>query len=165
MIHRVWSGLAAVGSALILFAVAAGSPIPVLAALCALAVAEMAWGLWQLRDDGFRAPRAVLGGVALVAALGAVLFGLRILALIPFAALLVLSWGIALAAAVELRAKRTARSDGRSSRSRRSGRAGPLLAALGSGALIVAAITTPALASTDPGALAAPHGASLHDHR
>ena len=150
----MWAALAALGGGLILFAVAAGSPLPLAVPLCAVAAGAVVWGVVRFRAERWRRPRAAIIGAAAICALSVALFATGALALIPFAALLALTWAVALCAVAESRRKRPVAA---------AGRPGPLIAALGAGALVVSAITTPALASTEPGTQAVPHG-TLHGH-
>ncbi|GAA3646706.1 hypothetical protein [Microbacterium marinilacus] len=148
MLTRIWPALAAWGAGLLHLAVAAGCPPPVLLALAALGLAELAWGAVVLHRGRLVMPRVVLGAaVAGVLVSTAVALGGG-MGLIPLAAIIALLLYIAAAAGLVLRDIAKGRP-GRRSR--------PLVGLL-LGACMVAAITTPALALTGPGELAVPHG-------
>ncbi|UOR00380.1 hypothetical protein MUN77_09360 [Leucobacter allii] len=183
-----WCGLAALGSGLILCAVAAGASPFAAVPLLAFAAAELLWGIAALRMGRAPAPRTALvvaaGAVALLTAL---LFAGDAAAL-PLLALAAMQWSAALLVARDLRRARDLRSgaadtpvagDGavpaadprvgsarepaggpRREPVRGPGRVVLVLAVQG---MLIAAITTPALAHTAPGASALPHGVS-HAH-
>ena len=156
MLLRIWPALASWGAGLILFAVAAGSSPWTAAALCVWAAARFGWGLMALRARRAPGPRATLA-----CALGAVFLGLLlvlagVLGAVPFAALTVLDLLVAGCAAVALRRESTEATPLRPARA-----AGALVA----GALVVASLTTPALAFTDAGSSAVPHGEAPGDHQ
>lgn len=168
-----WCGFAVLGSGLILCAVAAGADPPIAVPLVAVALAEFVWGGIALRSGRVPAPRAVpVAGAGVVVAATALLFA-GVVGAIPVLALLALHWSLAVLA---VRAIRRGREDrvGRHDEARR-GAAAPhrsrvrawadrptsLVLILAAQAMLVAAITTPALAHTAPGESALPHG-SMH---
>lgn len=153
--YRVfWPALALLGAGLILLAVAAGTDAVVAVLLSILAVTQLGFGGAALRLGRLPAPRTLLGLCAtLTIANLALVFGGEI-GLVPFVALLLFQWGVAIAAGLELR-----RPVAHDTKPVGTGR---LLGALASGAILVAAITTPALSLTEPGTVAVPHG--VHDH-
>ncbi|MBK0419588.1 hypothetical protein JD276_11130 [Leucobacter sp. CSA1] len=154
MIGQLWSALAAIGSGLILMAVAAGADPRVAIPLIIAAAAELAWGVLTMRAGRVIAPRTALIACGIVLAAATALLFTRTIGLVPFVALLTLHWITAVFAALRLR-----RGSRRSSPAPRSG---AFVLTLTVQAMLVAAITTPALAQTEPGASAVPHG-TLHD--
>jgi hypothetical protein len=171
-IIRVWLAFAAIGAALIHLAVGAGAPLLLAVALVGLGIAELGWGVAVLVRGRLLWPDVVLlAGLApvflwgVVAALGGG-FGLPPEAALPLFPLAVASLFNLFVAGV-LAANR-----------RRAGTATPTAApGLSAGAaaasspqgwrfltgVIVAGflfsgLTTPALAATDAGTQAAPHG-------
>lgn len=152
---RTWPALAAWGAGLVHAATAAGAPWGVLLLLCAAGLAEFAWGVATLRAGRLARPRAALlgaVGILLGSAIATLAGGMG---LAPFgASAVLLLWIVAAAGA----------------RMRRPGGAhdapGPARAALGLviGAVLVAGLTTPALAMTEPGEHAVPHGETPGTH-
>ncbi|PRI11845.1 hypothetical protein [Leucobacter massiliensis] len=173
-----WCGLAAFGAGLILCAVAAGSPALVAAVLLALAVAEFGWAVLALRWDRIPAPRAAIAVAVLVVASVTLLLFTGTVGIVPLLALLLLHWTVAVLAAFELRRSGRAVPSSAPGRAGAAGeqrtapderpaarwpRAGTLAVILTVQAMLVAAVTTPALANTAPGEFALPHGIS-HEH-
>lgn len=104
----------------------------------------------------FAPRRALAASVAIVAGATLLLFAARI-GLAPFLALLVLHGAVGITAAVVLR--RRARDRPISATVSRM----PFVAVIVVQAMAVAAVTTPALADSEPGEMAAPHG-THHGH-
>ena len=150
-----WCGFAALGSGLILCAVAAGADPPIAAPLVAVAAVELVWGAAALRSGRVPTPRMALVIGAVVVALAIALLFAGVVGVIPLLALLVLHWTAAVLTVLALRRGRAGRV-----RLRRS-RPASLVLILTAQAMLVAAITTPALAHTSPGESAVPHG-TLH---
>lgn len=157
-ITRSWLAFAAVGTGLIHVALVLGSPLPLGIVLAVLGLAEFGWGVLTFARESIALPRVALA-VALAPILGwAALLGVtgatgatEVAASLPF-----LPMGIAvlfeLIAAVLLasRLRRTAPPPA-------PGVAKYLLGLL-AGAVVVGALTTPALAATRAGDLAVEHG-------
>ncbi|WOF21457.1 hypothetical protein N8K70_08570 [Microbacterium betulae] len=156
MVLRIWPALASWGAGLILFAVAAGAPPWAAVALCLWAVATFGWGVIALRAVRLPAPRTTLACALGAVAVGLVLVLAGTLGPVPFAALTVLHLLVAGCAAASLR---------RGPSAARHERPGRTVFALVAGALAVAALTTPALAFTEPGSSAVPHGEDPGGHR
>lgn len=154
MIRSLWPALAALGAGLIFFALAAGAPRFVAAPLVLLALLHVGLGLAVLRAGRPVLRKTTLACCAVATAVNASLFLSGSTGVVPFVALLALHWGIALAVALDLRGRRRTPAERRPA---------SLMIALVSGAMIVAAITTPALAFTEPGTAAVPHG-EHHQH-
>ena len=135
VITRSWQMLGALGAGLVLAALAAGAGGATQVALAGLGIAALGWGVLSLRAGRALAPRSALG--ACVGALIAT---------------------VALSVALDLRrrrGRRTAAADARA-----SAEAHPRLGLIGLavGAALVSALATPALAATEAGELAVPHG-------
>lgn len=166
MLRALWPALASLGAGLVLFATAAGAPVGVAVPVGIVGALEIAWAFAVLRAGHLVAPRAAIvgGAVGLVGSGFLLLTGP--LALIPFLALFVFHWSIAIAAVIELRGQnaRRAAADGAALRSPRQRRSGVFALALVIEAMLVAAIATPALAASEAGEFAVPHGTSHSGH-
>ncbi|MEJ6490623.1 hypothetical protein PQI23_12920 [Leucobacter sp. USCH14] len=163
MIRALWPALASLGAGLVLFATAAGAPTLIGILVGIAAAVELAWAFAVLRAGRLVMPRAAVSGGAIGILGSGFLLLTGPLALIPFLALFVFHWSIAIAAVVELRAKHAERRPAEHSAPapRRQRRAGAFTIALVIEAMLVAAIATPALAASEAGEFAVPHG-TLH---
>lgn len=163
----MWPALFAWGAGLIHIAVAAGSPLGVLLPLTALGVAELVWGIVMLRQGRMPLVRTTLA-VGVLATLGGLVLALfDLMAWMPLVSSSVMLVAIAGIAAVTLR--RAARGhEGRGSDAEASARsavpAGRALIGVVAGALLVSGLTTPALAQTNAGDYAVPHGEMTGHH-
>lgn len=168
----MWPALFAWGAGLIHIAVAAGSPLGVLVPLTALGAAELVWGIAALRLGRMPLVRTTLA-VGVLAILGGLVLALfDVMAWIPLVSSSIMLVAITGASAVTLR--RAARgmdsrpADGGSSDAGASARpsapAGRTLIGVVAGALLVSALTTPALAQTHAGDYAIPHGEMTGHH-
>ncbi|WP_053352412.1 hypothetical protein [Leucobacter musarum] len=157
MIRALWPALASFGAGLVWFATAAGSPLAVAIPVGALGALHLVWAFAVLRAERVVMPRASIAGglIGLVAAAFLLLTGP--LALVPFLALFIFQWSIAIAAVIEVRRGSAARDGSRGTR-----RAGVFALALVVQAMLVAAIATPALAASEAGEFAVPHGTFHH---
>ena len=159
-ITRTWLAFAAIGTGLIHFALVIGSPLAIGIVFALFGLIEFGWGVFTFARDGFPAPRAVLIGamvpivawaLLLVAATASETPTLASsIPLFPLAIATVFELFIAITVAVHLRrvSDAPARTPG----------VGRYLTGLFIGGLVVAALTTPALAATPAGANAQPHG-------
>jgi hypothetical protein len=154
---RAWLGFFALGAGLIHVALVIGSPIVVAIPLLVVGVAEFAWGVFAFTASAIPFARAariaavvpILGWVVLLLVVGAdAVPGVRAL---PMLVASLLDLAVAIAITVVLR---------RADREQRPIASGRYLLGLGLGALAVAALTTPALAATEAGDFAQPHGTS-----
>lgn len=163
---RAWLAFAAVGAGMIHLALVVSSPLPLAAAPAVLGTAELGWGVAVLARTVLPAPRIALGTAA-VAALASLLVAGTIgsTGASPVGAL-----PLALAAALDgllvvlLLALRFTGSPGlrRGVSVPPSGwRIARSILAIAAGAIVVGAVTTPALAATEAGRQARPHGAHL----
>lgn len=162
MFARQWPALSSWGAGLIHIAIAASSPPVWAVALGLLGLIELAWGTSALRAGQVRhAPRvlaASLGAVALSAAAGVA----GVMPWLPLGSALVMLLIIAAAAAAGSRRQRHADASLAARPSQVAHR--PMRALLGLllGALLVSGLTTPALAMTNAGENAVPHGQFSH---
>ncbi|HWR86409.1 MAG TPA: hypothetical protein VN200_10480 [Rhodoglobus sp.] len=155
-ITRTWVAFAAVGTGLIHVALVLGSPLPLGIALAVLGLAEFFWGVLTFARDAPPAPRIALA-VAVVPLVALGLFTVVAVAggfTIPSGFLLPLGLATLLEVAAAALLGRALRTSGPAP----APGVGRYLIALFAGAVVVGAITTPALAATTAGANAVPHG-------
>lgn len=167
-ITRTWLAFAAIGTGLIHFALVLGSPLVVGIALAILGLAEFGWGVLTFARETLVAPRIALI-VALAPVLGWAL--LLVISSVSEAPELAASFGflpLAVASLFELFAVAVL---GIHVRRRRDTDATPpfpsvarYLVGLAIGALVVAGLTTPALAASEAGLLTQPHELNLPEH-
>lgn len=150
---RAWLGFFALGAGLIHLALVIGSPLVIGVPLLLVGIAEFAWGVFAFTAPAIPFPRAArigavapLLGWALLLVLGGSIAmpGVRIL---PMLVASVLDLAVAITITAVLRT---------SDREQRALRPGSYVLGLGLGALVVAALTAPALAATEAGELARP---------
>ncbi|MCU1534365.1 MAG: putative rane protein [Glaciihabitans sp.] len=161
-ITRTWLAFAAVGAGMIHLALVISSPLPVGVAEALIGLIELTWGVLAFSRERIEYPRAVLFGSVvpailwgLLAAIAAAFRTPEIASSLGFVALAVaslLEFFIAVVMAVHVRRATDFRA------APRAPSAGRYLAGLAVGAAVVAALTTPALASTEAGRFAVPHG-------
>jgi hypothetical protein len=160
----MWLAFAAICTGIIHAALAATAPLPLAVLLAAFGIAELAWGVLAITRDRIVAPVAVLtaalapvagwGVLVLAAAAGGAGDLLAHLPLLPMAIAAAFELFIALVVGRRVRSgARSAIAD-----SPKPVSAGRFLIALSAGALASAALVTPALAATDAGEGALPHG-------
>lgn len=159
---RGWPMLGALGAGLVLAALAAGAGGARQVVLAGLGVAALGWGVLSLRAARPLAPRAALGMSVAALLTGGAAVGsgaMADVAGLPIAAASVFIAVVALSAALAVRARRAehARVEEPEPTSR-DPRARGALVGLMIGALLVSALATPALAATQAGELAVPHG-------
>lgn len=164
-ITRTWLAFAALGAGLIHLALVISSPLPVAIALALLGVSEVGWSVLTFAKDDLVLPEVVrIVAVAPVIlwsllVVASVLFDAPFLAssltLVPMSIALVFQLFVALVLTLHLR--RLADSDA-TPPTPRTPTAGRYLLALTAGGLLVGALTTPALAATEAGHYAQPHG-------
>jgi hypothetical protein len=161
-VTRTWLAFAALGTGMIHLALVISSPLPIAAILLLLGLVEFAWGVLTFIRERISYPRWVLFGAllpillwGLLAAAATALEAPAIASSLGLAALgfaTVLELFVAVVLAVQLR-----RGVDFSKPSRMPS---PVryLSGLLVGGLVVAALTTPALAATEAGVYAQPHG-------
>ncbi|TFD47812.1 hypothetical protein E3T55_14760 [Cryobacterium frigoriphilum] len=181
-VTRLWLAFAALGAGLIHVAVGASAPFPLAVLLVGFGIAELAWGVATLSLGRLPAPRAVTGAALIpvfvwgaTAALGSGLgvsaeaTGLPLYSM-AVASLFNLFLAVVMAVHQRHRSAEAAAADagGASAVSTRSTPAAAggwrFLTALTLGGVLFSGLTTPALAATDAGQLAVPHGTSHSGH-
>ena len=166
-ITRTWLGFAAIGAGLVHLALVVGSPLPVAILLAGLGIAEFGWGIATFATDTLVAPKlarivaiAPLLAWSLVVVVATMLDAGWIAAQLPLLPMLVASiFELFVAGAITLHLRRPRGTDAVAAPSTPS--AGRYLVALTVGAVLVGGLTTPALAATEAGKYAQPHGS--HD--
>jgi len=163
-ITRSWLAFAAIGTGLIHFALVVGSPLVLGIILAIVGLAEFGWGVLTFAREDVALPHLVLvgaltpmlaWGLLLVASTAAGTPAIaQALPLLPLAVATLFELFIALTIAIHLRHlaehKPGPRAPG----------VGRYLLGLSAGGLVIAALTTPALAATQAGADAQSHGTS-----
>lgn len=168
---RSWPMLGALGAGLVLAALAAGAGGAPQVALAGLGAAALGWGVLSLRAGRLLAPRTVLGVAVAALLVGGAAVGagaMTDVAGLPLAAASVFIASVALSAAVAVRARRakhvraeepaSLRAEEPAKPASRDPRALNTLVGLAVGAALVSALATPALAATEAGETAVPHG-------
>ena len=162
-IIRTHAAFAAVGAGLIHLALVVGSLPPFAVAFALVGAAELVWGVAAMAAPRLPLPRAAFAGALLPTLLWAAVLlaevalgtpaagGAASLPLLPLAAASAL--GLFCAAVLGVRLRRSAPPAPRPAPG-----AARYLVGLFAGALVVASITTPALAATEAGRYAHPHG-------
>jgi hypothetical protein len=175
---RTWLGFIALAAGLVHFALVIGSPLPVALVLLLVGAAEFVWGVFtfarplpplpQLARSGALVP--VVGWALLLVIAGADSFGPLTSSSELFPMLVASFFDLLIAGGLTalLRRAATRRADeivaGPDVASLpaptpdQPARAGRYLVGVIGGALVIAAITTPALAATEAGQYAKPHG-------
>ncbi|WP_104178736.1 hypothetical protein [Cryobacterium sp. Y50] len=169
---RTWLGFAAFGAALIHLAVGVTAPLPLSVLLFGFGVAELGWGIATLAAGRVLVPRVIVGaaltpvfiwGVTAVVGSGlGVTSGQSGLPLYPMAVASLFNVFLAATVAIALRRSRTGpRTPATSSPA--IVRAAPpsgwrFITGLVVGGFLLSALTTPALAATEVGSHAVPHG-------
>jgi len=166
-ITRTWLAFAAIGTGLIHFALVIGSPLALGLVLAALGLVEFGWGVLTFARETLVAPRVALV-VALVPVVGWAL--LLVTSSVSEAPELAASFAflpLAVASVFELFAVAVL---GVHLRRGRDPEAVPVfpsvfryLLGLAVGAVVVAGLTTPALAATEAGLFSSPHGETQTD--
>lgn len=164
-ITRTWLAFAAVGTGLIHLALVIGSPLALGIILAVLGLSEFGWGVLTFARDTVPLPR-----VALVVAIAPIVGWALLLVistaadapsvtaslgLLPLAVSTLFELFIAIVLGIHLRRRPTAAPAVPG--------VGRYLIGLSIGALVVAALTTPALAATEAGQYAQPHGEHTGD--
>lgn len=153
-VRRIWTGCLALGAGLIHLALVTGAPWPLATGAVAVGLVEVLWGVATFARSAPPAPRAMLIAALLpgIAWLALLVTGDRHLPAYPLATATALELALAVVLAVRMRRgpRPDAVSDGRPVR---------LLLGVAAGAVLLALVTTPALAATDAGSLA-----PAHDH-
>lgn len=159
-ILRSWLAFAAIGAAVIHLALVVSSPLPIAIPLTAIGVAEAGWAVATLSRGRLVLPRAAVAGALgpLVAwallLVAAMVFGngaiASLLAFVPMAVAALFELFIASVISVHVR-RASERHGDIVPEPRRGGNASLYLLGMFAGAMIVAGLTTPALAYTQAG--------------
>lgn len=168
MIPRAWLAFAAIGTGLIHVALVIGAPVPLAVVLAAFGLLEFGWGVTTFARDSVPLPRLALVVAMLPIALWVVVLVASTVTAEPSlaAALPLLPMAVAtlfelvVAGMIATSQRRTAGATSGTTSGTTSGQpsAPRYLLSLMAGALIVGALTTPALAATSAGLYAQPHG-------
>ena len=164
-IRRAWLGFAAIGAGLIHLAMVVSSPVPVAIVLVGLGVTEFGWGVLTFAKErliGASAARIVAIGPMVVwsmlvfaATLSDAAWLASFLPLIPMAIATVFELFAVAVLSLHLRLSRETDAAVSTPASPSVGR---YLLAVTVGGILVGALTTPALAATEAGKYAQPHG-------
>jgi hypothetical protein len=167
-ITRTWLAFAAIGTGLIHLALVIGAPLGLGIALAALGLAEFVWGVLAFARETLVLPRAALVVAIVPVAAWTLLLVISSVSEAPGIAASLAFLPLAVANLFELFAVAVL---GRHLRRRRTTDATPpspsvgrYLLGLAVGALVVAGLTTPALAATQAGLLVAPQTGLFDDH-
>ncbi|MEV8359981.1 hypothetical protein [Microbacterium sp. NPDC076895] len=160
MITAIWLGILAVGAALLHLAAGAGAPPAWLAILVAIGTVELGWGVLTLRRGALTRPLITLVGATaaiLISAVAAISGAMPWLVLI-----VVLSFDGAIAVITAFSVRSVDSTRRARAGSRRPGTPLATILSFVGSAVVVAALATPALAATEAGAHAVPHG-QMHE--
>ena len=164
-ITHAWLGLAAIGTGLIHLAMVVSSPWPVAIVLVGLGVTEFGWGILTFAKDrliGASAARIVAIGPVIVWSMlvvAATLFdGARLAPFLPLIPMAIATVFQLFAVAVLSLHLRPSSGTDAATPAPALPSAGRYLLALTVGGLLVGTLTTPALAATEAGKHAQPHG-------
>ncbi len=159
-IVKAWLATAALGAGVIHLSVVVSSPLPLGIAMFLVGAAELAWALLALTRDRLPLPRATrllalvpvaIWALLLVASIAGAEGAASLLPLVPMALGTLFNLFIAITLSIQLRT-------GRTDAAQPAPAAGRYLLGLAAGAAVVAGITTPALAASEAGLYAVPHG-------
>jgi hypothetical protein len=150
-VTRTWLGFTALGAGLVHLALAVGSPVPVAVGLVVVGAAEFGWGVFAFTSERLPWPWMARAGALVPVTVWALalVMGLGFagsLRVFPMLAASILDLALAIGITAVMRHARL-----RSAQEPRSLKAPAYLAAMFAGALVVGAVTTPALAATEAG--------------
>lgn len=161
-ITRGWIAFAAIGTGLIHLALVVGAPLPFGVAFAVCGATELGWGVLAMARTRLPVPRAALVGALLPLLLWIAVLLAAITLDSPAVAAPLHFLPMGVATILELFAALTLVVSRRRERSHpnapASTNAAKYLIGLMIGSLVVAALTTPALAATEAGRFAKPHG-------
>jgi hypothetical protein len=161
-IRRTWLAFAAIGTGLIHLALVIGSPLPLGLVLAVFGLAEFGWGVLTFARETLVLPRVALVVAVVPVVAWTLLLVTSSVSETPGIAASLGFLPLAVASLFELFAVAVLGTYLRRHRATDAPPAPPgvarYLLGLAAGALVVAALTTPALAATGAGGLAVPHG-------
>ena len=171
-IIRNWLAFAAIGTALIHLALVVSSPLAVGIVLAIIGLAELVWGVAMMASGRLLLPRVALAGAVVPIILWSAVLLVAVesdatvvssLRFLPLSLAAVLEIFVAGAIAIHIRRSFVAdssrdASDARPADVATNPPAGRYLLGLLVGSIAVASLTTPALAATQAGDYAVPHG-------
>jgi uncharacterized membrane protein len=166
MIPRAWLAFAAIGTGLIHVALVIGAPVPLAIVLAVFGLLEFGWGVTTFARDSVPLPRVALVVAMLPVALWVVMLVVststaepslaEALPLLPMAVATLFE--LVVAGIITIILRRAAETTAGTVAAARTPSAPRYLVSLMAGALVVGALTTPALAATEAGFYAQPHG-------
>ncbi|TFC78682.1 hypothetical protein E3T23_11485 [Cryobacterium cheniae] len=166
-ISRLWCAFAAIGAGTIHLAVGASAPVLLSVILVGLGVAELGWGVATLVRGRYPMPNQALVGALLPLVVWAAAAGLRSTSAVPadvtvlpvFPMTVATLFSLFVAGSLALTRRGAGRREGVSAAAvEPAPQSWRFLAALTLGGVLVSGLTTPALAATDAGTQAVPHG-------
>lgn len=167
-ITRTWLGFAAIGAGLVHLALVISSPLPIAVVVLLLGAAEITWGIVAFARDSVPFPRLAtavaitpLLAWSLIVVVATMLDAAWLAASLPLLPMAIASIFELFVAAVLATHVRRLQTAGGTDSAPVPPSAGRYLVGLMAGALLVGALTTPALAATEAGRFAQPHGS--HD--
>ena len=163
-ITRTWLGFAAIGAGLIHLALVISTPLPIAIALGGLGLAETVWGVLALAKDTLPVPRtaqavAIAPVIAwsLLVVLSTLLATPQLSSALPLVPMIIaMVFQLFAAATIGVHLRRASMPGEQQTPALPS--AGRYLLALTVGGVLVGGLTTPALALTEAGRFAQPHG-------
>jgi hypothetical protein len=158
-ITRGWIAFAAIGTGLIHLAMVVGAPLPFGVALVVIGSAELVWGVCAMARTRLPLPRVAFAGALVPVLLWALVLSAAVVLGTPSIAAPLQFFPLAIATIFELFVAAVIGAHlRRSIETLPAPGAGKYLLGLLVGSLVVAALTTPALAATASGEVAVPHG-------
>jgi hypothetical protein len=166
-IIRNWLAFAAIGTALIHLALVVSSPLAVGVVLAIIGLAELVWGVAMMASGRLLLPRVALAGAVIPIILWSAVLLVAVesdatvvssLRFLPLSLAAVLEIFVAGAIAIHIRRSFVADASTKSTDAAANPPAGRYLLGLLVGSIAVASLTTPALAATQAGDYAVPHG-------
>lgn len=181
-VTRLWLAFAALGAGMIHVAVGASAPFPLAVLLVGFGLAELGWGVAALSLGRLPAPRAVTGAALIPVltwgataslgsglgvsseAIGLPLYSMAIASLFNLYLAVVMTVHQRRSAAEPVLSAAGGASPARAGTAPGAASGWRFLAALTVGGMLFSGLTTPALAATDAGQLAVPHGSAHSGH-
>lgn len=168
LIARSWLSFAAIGTGVIHLALVISSPLPIGVVLLVFGLAELAWGVLLLARDGMVLPRLAQSGAvaplifwSLLTVAATVLDAPQVSSSLRFVPMGIAAiFELFVAAVLTVHLRRLADPDRQAAPGKPAGAVKYLSAVLVAG-ILVGGLTTPALAATQAGSVAAEHGGTM----